>query len=343
MFLDNTPGRTCFINQKEYLFFSGYSYLGMNHVEEFTHTIKEGIDRYGILFPSSRNSNTRLQLFEKAEDYLSILTSRQESVLFSSGYLAGQTIADILSRYANIYIAPGTHPAICVPGRHVSTESFSEWTQNILEEINRHKDHAVIIADSINIMEGIVNDFSFVKQIAPGIRIIFLVDDSHGIGILGDNGEGIISRLPHHDNIDYFISYSLSKAFGIPGGGISASAEICNLLRAHPNYTGSTSMSPAHVHAFTESRKLYLKQKKKLEQNIMRFASAIHRPGPLSPLPVFVCDKEDAGELFFRKGVVISSFSYPYPSSHLVNRFIMNALHTDSDIDKLARIVEEIN
>ncbi len=63
----STPGRTCMIDGKEFLFFSGYSYLGMNHVKKFKDFVKEGIDKYGILFPSSRISNTRLKLYEKFE------------------------------------------------------------------------------------------------------------------------------------------------------------------------------------------------------------------------------------------------------------------------------------
>ena len=106
--LENTPGRKCIIAGKEFLFFSGYSYLGMNYVKQFTELVKEGIDKYGILFPSSRISNTRLKLYQKFEDSLSKLTGMQDSVSFSSGYLAGKTISDILSSHKNILVAHGT-------------------------------------------------------------------------------------------------------------------------------------------------------------------------------------------------------------------------------------------
>jgi 7-keto-8-aminopelargonate synthetase-like enzyme len=62
---DATPGRTALIKGKEYLFFSGYSYLGMQQVPEFAALVKEGIDKYGWLFPSSRISNTRLKFLKK--------------------------------------------------------------------------------------------------------------------------------------------------------------------------------------------------------------------------------------------------------------------------------------
>src|SRR5437762_1440775 len=100
--LDSTPGRTCMINGKEYLFFSGYSYLGMNHVTEFRELVKKGTDKYGVLYPSSRISNTRLAIYEEFENHLSEMTGMEETVSFSSGYLAGETISDLLSSYKNI-------------------------------------------------------------------------------------------------------------------------------------------------------------------------------------------------------------------------------------------------
>jgi len=67
---DETPNRIAIINGKEYLFFSGYNYLGMNSVPEFAALVKEGTGKYGWLFPSSRISNTRLKIFEEAEELL---------------------------------------------------------------------------------------------------------------------------------------------------------------------------------------------------------------------------------------------------------------------------------
>ncbi len=110
---ESSPGRICFINREEFLFFSGYSYLGINHIEEFRELVKEGVDKYGILFPSSRISNTRLKLYGEFENDLSELTGMQDTVSFSSGFLAGITITDILSSYKNVFTAPYTHPSCC--------------------------------------------------------------------------------------------------------------------------------------------------------------------------------------------------------------------------------------
>ncbi len=189
--LKNTPGRTCIVDEKEFLFFSGYSYLGMNHLKGFKDLVKEGIDRYGILFPSSRISNTRLKLFEKFENRLSEITGMEDTVSFSSGYLAGKTISDILSSYKTIFVAPGTHPAISIEiTQKIKGVNFNDWKNKVVDLINSsHEDEFVLLSDSVDILKAEVHNFSFLENIDPVKKIILLIDDSHGMGILGRIGE----------------------------------------------------------------------------------------------------------------------------------------------------------
>ncbi len=107
---DKVPGRVAFVNGKEFSFFSGYSYLGMHQVPEFISLVKEGIDKYGWLFPSSRISNTQLSLFRECEISLSSITGMEDTVLVSSGYMAGQ-LATSLWKEKIINLDP-SHPSI---------------------------------------------------------------------------------------------------------------------------------------------------------------------------------------------------------------------------------------
>lgn len=340
--LDRTPGRKCSIDGKEFLFFSGYSYLGMNHVKEFTELVKEGIDKYCILFPSSRISNTRLDLYEKFENRLSELTGMEDTVSFSSGYLAGSTIANILSSCKNILTAPGSHPSIQIEANdHIHSIDFHEWKNEVPYFINASGEtEFVIISDSVDILKAQVHKFSFVKNIDVTKKIIFLIDDSHGIGVLGKNAEGIISQLPRKENIEYIICYSLSKAFNIEGGAVSCSKTWADKLRQHPNYTGSTAINPGLIHAFIKGSNLYASQRKKLLKNIDYLKK--HMPSYILKhdhiLPVFLCEADNAEALFYGKKIIISSFGYPDPSSKKINRVVINALHTKKDIRKLCEI-----
>jgi 7-keto-8-aminopelargonate synthetase-like enzyme len=208
--LETTPGRTCVINDQEFLFFSGYSYLGLNHVREWIDLVKKGIDKYGLLFPSSRISNTTLQLYKEFENHLSELTGMEDTVIFSSGFLAGRTIASVLSSYKNIHTAPHTHPAIKFEQSHeTENKNFNAWSLKMINLINSTQENEfIIVCDSINVLTGEIHDLSFIKNINPVKKVTVLIDDSHGIGVIGENGKGISSQLYKADNIEYIISYS---------------------------------------------------------------------------------------------------------------------------------------
>lgn len=114
-YLNESPGRTVHYSGKEYLFFSGYSYLGMGHVPEFADLLQQGTSRWGMLHPSSRLSNTRLTILDDLEELVAQITGFEQAVSFSSGFLAGRAVADVLANhYDHIYMAPHTHPAVQV-------------------------------------------------------------------------------------------------------------------------------------------------------------------------------------------------------------------------------------
>jgi 8-amino-7-oxononanoate synthase len=340
-FLSNSPGRTVTIDNEEYLFFSGYSYLGMSHVPEFVELIKEGMDKYGIVFPSSRISNTRLSLYKLFEEKLSQLTGLEETISFSSGYLAGQTIASLLSSHPHLFISPEAHPAVSY-NNNENKLSAGEWKNHLLDFVQKNQPGEIAITfDSINTTKGCINDFSVLTQIPSSIKIICLADDSHGIGLLGSNGEGIISQLPKRENIEYILSYSLSKAFHIGGGAISCSKQWAEKIRRHPNYTGSTPLLPSFAHAFLQSGEIYQQQRQKLNHAINHLAKKIaaHRYVNHYGLPIFALHPSLTEAVFKPEKIIISSFGYPNPDYDKINRAVISALHIESDLDHLANSI----
>lgn len=335
--LHETPGRTCIMDGKEYLFFSGYAYFGMNRVKAFTNLVKEGIDEYGLLFPSSRISNTRLELYTTFENLLSDITGSESTACFSSGYLAGKAITGLFDK---IYNAPDSHPAIL--RSTASHETFEEWADEIVNAINLSpEENIVIAADAVNVISATVNDFSFIKRVKKKVTVI--IDDSHGIGLIGENGKGISESVPASSNSEYIFTYSLSKAFGITGGAVSGTAETISLLRSGSAYTATTSVSPALMYAFMHAQKLYEQQRIALRNNIDFFAELIKELNlQYHPqLPVFVLPEID-GELLLQKDIIISSFAYPDPAGKKVQRVVLNALHTKNDLEYLAKVLKDM-
>ncbi|BAV08560.1 7-keto-8-aminopelargonate synthetase [Filimonas lacunae] len=327
-----TPTRTIYVNGREYLFFSGYAYLGMHQVPAFTELVKEGIDRYGLSFPSSRISNTRLDLFAQMEQLLSVITGKEDTVCMASGFSAGTLAGSLLTE--PVLAAPGTHPAV-----YKLTPSglpYAIWTQAVQAQ------HAAvsIVADAIDIFTPALHSFDFLHH-HPWLTV--LVDDSHGIGITGEHGEGVSSRLPA--KVPAVITYSLSKAFNLIGGAISCSKEQAAQLRQQPAYTASTSLSPAFMYAFIQGQDLYAAQRNQLHKNIALFIELIQSlPGIHyhQQLPMFVLPDTVHEQQLLDRGIVISSFAYPNATGKKIQRVVINALHTEADLHNLAGVLQKI-
>jgi 8-amino-7-oxononanoate synthase len=340
LYLDGKPGRTAWVKGKEFIFFSGYNYLGINADAEFIQLVAEGTGKYGWLFPSSRISNTRLAVYEECEALLSNLTGAEDTVLLPSGFAAGR----VASSYHQgvVHNAPGSHPAIL---QHRSARAnFNDWSNWISQDIEIREPGAplIIASDSVNPLTATVHNFSFLNSFSR--PVVAIIDDSHGIGIIGNNGYGAGTMVPRTDNVDYLLTYSLSKAFGISGGAISCSKPWAEKFRTMPEYAGVTPVSPAQVYAFIKGQHIYQRQRHKLMDNITYFENCVkdipgvqHSAGfPVFVLPVFIDES-----LFYNNGMLISSFPYPDPKGKTLKRIVLNALHTNNDMDRIASVLHE--
>lgn len=336
--LTQTPGRTAIVNEKELLFFSGYSYLGMNHEPAFIGLLQQGIEMYGAIFPSSRISNTAIDLYEKTESQLSSLTQISNTILFPSGFTAGKAAVETIAAGSNIFHAPFCHPAIRMGAN--SNLSFSNWASETVRTINNnaYSTPPVLLSDSVNQLTAEVYDFSFLNEIQQ--NIICIIDDSHGIGLIGNNGAGISSKLPRKENFEYIITYSLSKALNIQAGAISCTNKnTAEKIRKTSWYTAVTPPSPSMLFAFCNASNIYHKQREKLEGLKIEFQKLIENKKRIRfhvDLPVFILPEEMDEDYFSKKNIIISSFPYPDPTGKKINRAVLNALHTLEDLVKFA-------
>jgi 8-amino-7-oxononanoate synthase len=340
--LSQAPGRTTLINGKEHLFFSGYSYLGLGMNKNFTALVKKGIDQYGVVYPSSRISNTALDLYAKMEGQLAAFTSSEEAAVFSSGFLSARTAVDVVSKEMNVYCFPHTHPSSsALPGIINISESLS-WQQFLDERKAANEFQFAVVADSINPTPGHINDFSFIASTPSLFSITLIIDDSHGIGWLGNAGKGIASTINLPPHFELLLNFSLSKSFHINGGAICGSRKWIAAVRRHVNYATSTPLMPSLAYACTEATALFDQQREKLLQNIeyLQKITTNYTFVAGEGTPVFVVAKKGIAPYLLQNNVIISSFSYPHPESDPVNRVVVNALHLRSDLERLAQLIE---
>ena len=339
------PGRTIRGDGHELLYFSGTSYLGMGHHETFRELLLEGTKHYGTIYSSSRASNVQLAVYEEAEGQLAEKTGAEKALTFSSGFQAGQAVVQQLRGTPNFFYAPNTHPAGWRSSADAAYGDFAAWTTVIISQTLTVDGEVVIVANSLDPLLAQPHSFEWVAQLPEAREITLLVDDSHGLGIIGHDGGGIFATLqtwaPPH--VTVIVVSSLGKAFGVPGGVVLGPAYVIDDLKKNPFFTAGSPVPPAYLFAFTQAQPLYQQARQQLFKNVAYFREqtdglAIFRS--IDRYPVFYTS-DNALASAVASQCVLSSFPYPYPDSELITRAIVSSLHTQADLDTLATLVRK--
>lgn len=340
--LDQLPGRVFQKEGQEWLYFSGTSYLGIPHNEVFHQALQDGFRRYGSNFGGSRLSNLQFEVFVEAEQYFAQWSGAAAALTLSSGTLAGQLCLSGLDHDAELHYAPGTHPALWGKGKP-SQLSFSKWTQQ-MQDLSHKNAELILISNSIDPLRLEKYDFSFLSGMSKNCEITLVVDDSHGIGITGKNGSGFYSLIDPKPNLNLVVVASLGKALGLPGGIILGPDTFISNLKSLPFFGGASPIIPAYLYAFLRCPEVYELARQSLQDNIDLFQNAIatEQFRYQAAFPVFYTPQEVLAQKLTKYRILISSFSYPTPSDPLINRIVLNAMHTPADIELLTQKLQTI-
>ncbi len=334
MQLDKAPNTAVLINGIEHLYFSGTSYLGVATLPEFHEIIIKNIQNWGSAFGSSRNANVRLSIYNKAEEYLTNFFKTEDCVTVSSGTFAGLlTLSSLENIVTSFFYMPKTHPAI------LPKNALPVFVDNRLNNLllNSEKETICIVVDAIAALETKPFNFDFLQEISSEKKVILLVDESHSLGVLGENGNGISSKIKVNKNIAIISVSSLGKAFGVNGGVISGSKNLINLIKENPLFIGSAPMNPAFLASFLNAQELYKSQFLKLQENckyVYKHLKSLKKITISENYPVFYVNDEKIAEFLVSEKIIITSFYYP-TSTKKINRIVLNANHTKEQLDIL--------
>jgi len=280
--IDTFPGREILIKGQAYLYFGGTSYLGLQTDVAFQNIYLENVKKYGTNYGASRNSNLRLSVFEEAENYLAHVVGSAASLTLSSGYLAGQLVAHTLHDKAHkLFYAPKVHSAVFVPA--VSENTVKEYTTftalNIAVRAHlaskQNQSTPVVFLDAIDFSGCNYPDFEALR-VLPLEDVIVVVDDSHGIGIVGENGGGVFRKLQELGMKELLVCCSLGKGFGIQAGALFGTNDRISSLRRTPLFGGASPATPAAMATLLEAGPIFEKNRKTLQKNLAFFLAHLN-------------------------------------------------------------------
>ena len=313
--------------------FTGTDYLGISQDVKFREFLNEGFEIYGNNFGGSRLSGTYSELFFEAESRLAQISGAESAVTFSSGTLAGLSLKKVLDSKATFIYAPDTHPALSP--ENLDNIDFKQWQHKLVKNFSKKGNSLIILSNSLNALKSLKYDFSWTETIAEKRKVILVVDDSHGFGVLGENGKGVFCELPSHPNIEKIVISSLNKAWGVPGGAILASEKIIETLKQTDLFGGASPIIPAYLYAFLNFEKKYYQNRRKLRNNLNFFIDKLTQKQHFTffeNFPVFSTQYHNLPDIMKKHNVQISAFNYPTPKDERYTRIVITEKHTEKEL-----------
>lgn len=338
--LDSFPSNHISIEGENYLYFGGTSYLGLQTDTEFQNIFIENIKKYGTNYGASRKSNIRISIYDEAEAYLAKYVGSEACVSVSSGYLAGQLVAQSLNtKNCTFFYAPNTHAALNLSV--TENKSFQSY-QDLKTAINLHlknntKQTPVLFLDAIDFQGTNFPEFEGLKNL-PLSEIILVVDDSHGIGVIGKNGKGVFKSIEALNPKELIVCCSLGKGFGLQVGAIFGLKNRIDSFKNTSFFGGASPAAPANLAALIDAESIYYSKRKSLEHNLQLFLKKVENINSFKFMkghPTFTFSDEKLNNHLENHNIIVTSFRYPNETSPIMSRIVISASHTENDVVKL--------
>ena len=341
--IQSIPDREILIDGKPYLYFGGTSYLGLQNYAPFKELYLKNVSKYGMQYGASRKSNLQLSIYEEAELYLANWVGCEGCATMSSGYLAAQLVVHaLLDRGHPVFAAPNAHTALLINGVKQSKD-FEQLSNKISKTVHGAK-LPVLLFDTIDFSGNQFPNFDGLRQL-PLDKMILVGDDSHGIGTVGDNGNGCYRMLKALQPAKLMVCCSLGKALGSQAGAVFGDASDIKMLQSTPFYGGASPASPAFMATLMGAKEMYSKRLMELKGNYQNFRSQLKNPAFFNHMdghPTFEFQDSRVATALNKSGFIFTNFNYPDENGPLVSRIVLSAYHTKQDIENLAHRINTI-
>lgn len=341
-FVDSFPGRELVLNGEKFLYFGGTAYLGLQTDLDFQNLYIQNIKKYGTNYGASRKANVQFTIYEEAENHLANLVGSESCLTLSSGYLSGQLISNYFHKNGHqCFYAPETHEAV----HQLQSKNHKDQNQLILDlkkAVEVVDKNPVLFLDSINLGGENYPDFGWLEKL-PLEDLILVVDDSHGLGIVGDNGGGVFKSLGKIKSKELIVCGSLGKGFGIQAGLIAGSGQLIEDLKSTDMFAAASPTSPASMATLIDSSELLSKKRIALRNNIDYFIKCLKKLEVLTSIkdyPSFMVNDQRMPEYLLTHNIIITDFNYPTENDDVVQRLVLSAHHTKEDIETLAKVID---
>lgn len=262
-------------DRADHLNFSSNDYLAIRHDPRVKKAFIEGVERYGLGSGSAMLVNGYHRAHQMLEEAFAEFLQRDRCLLFNSGYHANLgVITTFAHRHTTVASDKWCHASLldAIQLSRAKYKRFAHAQPNTLSETL--PPNSLIVSESVFSMQGDICPTDELTRLARTAHSTLVLDDAHGVGVLGENGRGIVEyKNLNQRDVPVLIS-PLGKALGSMGAIVSGTQDMIEtLIQNARSFRYTTALAPAIAHATCTALKLVQdkSRREKLRANIAFF------------------------------------------------------------------------
>ncbi|MEC9094939.1 MAG: glycine C-acetyltransferase [Planctomycetota bacterium] len=340
----------------EVLVLCANNYLGLADHPEVIEAGIQGLKDYGAGTASVRFICGTLDCHRQLEAKIAEFVGTESSLTYVSCWNANEALFPTLSGPDDILLSDELNHASIIDGCRLVSKKVEKqiYKHNDLEDLEKKLQQASdkqcrwVITDGVFSMEGDLVPLVELKKLCQNYDALLVLDDSHGIGVLGETGRGTPEHFGMLGEVDV-ITGTLGKALGGAAGGyIAASEKAIEVLEQRARPSLFSNALPATV-AYSAHRAIQVVQDnpgivKKLHANVAKFRQGLVDLGfqcpdsPTAIIPIMIGDEAEAirkSKALFEMGVMVIGFGFPVvPKGEARLRVQMSAALSDDHLQQ---------
>jgi glycine C-acetyltransferase len=330
------------------------NYLGLSNNQDLVATAKTALDKYGFGLSSVRFICGTQDIHKELEKRLSQFLGMEDTILYSSCFDANGGLFETLLTAEDAVISDSLNHASIIDGIRLCKAQRFRYANNDMADLelklkeSKSCRYRMIVTDGVFSMDGTIANLPAICELAASYNAMVIVDDSHAVGFIGENGRGTHEYHNVMNKVD-IITGTLGKALGGASGGYtSGKKEAIDLLRQKSRpYLFSNTLAPTI--AATSIKVLDLLEtssslRKKLKDNAAYFRKGLQNlgfnitPGEHPIIPVMLGEAKLAkimADKLLNEGIYVIAFSYPVvPKDAARIRTQVSAAHEKEHLDR---------
>ncbi len=269
--IDSPQDTVVTIDGKKMLMLGSNSYMGLTNDPRVKEAAQEALLKYGTGCAGSRFLNGTLDIHIELEREIAEFMGTESALAFTTGFQANLgVISALVGKDDLVFIDRGDHASI-VDGCRLGFGRILKFRHDDMEQLERLlKANAatpgkLIVVDGVYSMEGDIADLPKIVELARRYEAGIIVDDAHGVGVLGPHGNGTAAHFGMTDEVDLVVG-TFSKSLASIGGFVVGRTEIIDYLKHHARaLIFSASIAPPCVAAARKAMEIIRAEPERIE------------------------------------------------------------------------------